>query len=227
MREIKEDPAREEVWVAMADHFLDTETRHDIPLTAMRCVEVGLSVSGARKIWCYEVSRAVGFNAWGVAGEWAGWDRDWLIQRIERLRSRWDNAPGTARWLRYRFRVHLMHRIWIAIGRCMKVIQSFHKPGDQKQVSIELASLARHLFDFSPDDYGALRGEEAARLSELYPEPFWYALEPALAPGEAALAHRRVQTALARSVQEKRILVGKRAPLEAKRIFCAKEDPSR
>jgi hypothetical protein len=192
-------PSRIEVWVAMADHFLDTETRHDIPLTALRCVDAGLMIADAKEIWCYEVSRAVGFNAWDKAGEWALWDREWLIERIDRLRRRWDNTPGTARWLRYRIRVHLCHRIWLAIGRCMGILLGVQDSVQRKQVTVDLASLARHYFDFCPDDYSALNEDAIARLRALYPEPFRSAMKPAIFSDESTSGHERVQQALARA----------------------------
>ena len=195
------DPKRIEVWVAMADHFLDTETRHEIPLTALRCIEADLTVAEARDVWRYEVSRAVGFNAWSIAGEWAGWDRDWLIERIERLRRRWDNAPGTARWLRYRFRVHLLHGVWVAISECMEKLLAFPDPDTRKQASLDLASLARQYFDFSPDDYSKFGNRELARFRALYPQPFRSIFNPAGVTGENLLADRRVRKVLARSTR--------------------------
>ena len=111
-------PGRITVWLAMADHFLDTETRHDIPLTALLCVEAGWSCERARDAWRHEVSPAVAFNLWSVAGEWAGWDREWLVARIERLRSSWHNRPGTLKSLRYRLRAPGMDGVWVAMPRC-------------------------------------------------------------------------------------------------------------
>src|SRR5688500_807381 len=118
MREIAEDARRIEAWVAMAEHFLDTETRQEIPMTAPRCVQAGLSTEQARLVWQYEVSPAVAFNVWDIAGEWAGWDRDWLVDRIIRLRRRRLGRPGPLSWLRYRLRVHFLHDVWLSIGRC-------------------------------------------------------------------------------------------------------------
>jgi hypothetical protein len=51
--------------------------RQDLPLTALCCVEAGLSAAQARQVWQFEVSPAVGFNLLSVAGEWAYWDEDW------------------------------------------------------------------------------------------------------------------------------------------------------
>jgi hypothetical protein len=195
MQEIADDPNRADVWVAMADHFLDTETRHDIPLTAMRCIDAGLTIAEAREVWCYEISPAVSFNVWSVAGEWAGWDRAWLIERADRLRRRWTNAPGTARWLRYRIRVHHMHGVWVAIERCMEVLLRVDDPAERQRAALDLASLARHFFDFCPNDC-ALGEEAMTRLKSLYPEPFGRIMQPALVPREGSAAHDRVKAAL-------------------------------
>src|SRR5262245_32653384 len=142
-----EHPPHVEVWVAMAEHFLDTETRHDIPLTAMRCLEAGLSPDQAREVWCFEVSPAVAFNAWDVAGEWAAWDRQWLVQRIGELRKIWSNQPGPIQWCLYRARVHFLHGVWVAIERCMEAIAEVSAER-REPMSKDLSFLARHYFDF-------------------------------------------------------------------------------
>lgn len=196
MLPIAEDERRVAVWVAMADHFLDTETRHDIPLTAMSCVRAGLSTRDARYVWQYEVSRAVGFNVWDMAGEWAAWDRDWLVARIERLRKRWDNRSGTFRWLRYRIRVHLMHDVWLSIERCMDALLALSVSEEREHMARDLAFLGGHYFDFCPKPFSAVTPDERARICRLYPEPFVRLMSPATFRGEALDADRRVRTAL-------------------------------
>src|SRR5262245_46471468 len=103
-----------EVWISLADQFLDGEARHEIPLNAWHCLRAGLSLEQARNVWCYEVTPAVYPNIWDVAGEWGCWDREWLIARIRRVRVQ----PGRLAYLRYRCQVHLVHRVWLAIERC-------------------------------------------------------------------------------------------------------------
>lgn len=179
----------------MADHFLDTETRHDLALTALRCLEAGLTVREAEVVWCHEVSPAVAFNLWIVAGEWAGWPRDWLVERIERRRGRWDNAPGIARGLRYRLRAGCMHGVWVAIARHMQLLL-LQEPRARVVAADDLAWLARHAFDFCPPDPHALPRGALDRLRALYPEPFLHAIRPALVGGEDDLASRRVEAAL-------------------------------
>jgi hypothetical protein len=196
MIESTEDSERIKVWVAMADHFLDTETRHDIPPTALRCIHAGLSTEAARLVWQYEVSPAVGFNCWDMVGEWAGWNRDWLVKRIEGLRNRWDSRPGTCRWLRYRVRVHFIHNVWVAIGRCMDALLAVPVADDRTRMSRDLTYLARHYFDFCPDDPASLTAAERSRIRSLYPEPFQRIMAPAVMREEVFVADRRVRLAL-------------------------------
>jgi len=179
MIEIHDNPKLADVWVAMAEHFLDTETRHDIPMTALCCIEAGLGIAEARDVWRYEVSPAVGFNLSDVAGEWAGWDRDWLVERIERLRKRWDNAPWTARAMRYHVRAHALDGVWRAIERHMEVLTSLEKHELRAKAARDMTMLARHAFDFCPQDLNALPEDVLNRLRALFPEPFMHAMAPA------------------------------------------------
>ncbi len=198
MSDTNEDPARVEVWVDMANHFLDTETRHGIPLTALRCLQAGLSVVEARRVWQYEVSPAVGFNAWDIAGEWAGWDREWLLHRIQKFRQRTlRRRPGVFQWLRYRVRVHFLHSVWVSIERCMGVLETAPSATAREQLSADLTFLARHYFDFCPGELPPLMPSDRARLRALYPEPFRWMMTPALVREEVVLADQRVQAALA------------------------------
>lgn len=197
MIEVHDNPRLIDVWESMADHFLDTETRQDIPLTAMRCVEAGLSVAEARDVWRYEVSRAVGFNLCDIAGEWACWDREWLVKRIERLRRRWDNAPWTARTLRYYLRAGIMDGVWRAIARSMEVLMGFEGHETRVQAASDMAMLASHCFDFCPAALSALPDDALERLRSLFPDPFMRAMAPAFVTrDEERLARRRVEAAL-------------------------------
>lgn len=161
----------------MADHFLDTETRHDIPLTAWRCVVAGLSVAEARRVWDCEVTPAVGFNLHDIAGEWAMWNRDWLIETIERERS---EQPAHDR---------AKDGTWSAIERCIEAIAVMPSAAAREQTARDLHALARAWFDFLPpvpDD------AQRERLRALAPEPFRSLVAPATYPDELADAERRL-----------------------------------
>lgn len=183
--------------MAMASHFLDTETRHQIPATALSCVEAGLTVLEARKVWRYEVSRAVWFNLWDVAGEWACWDRDWLVERTQRLRQRWDNRPGTARWLRYRLRVHLLHGCGVSIERFMVYLLRRDDPVERVRLTAALSLLALHYFDCADEAFTTLSADETASVGALYASCFRPAIRPACDRGEHPAGDARVRAALA------------------------------
>lgn len=194
-----DEPARIEVWKAMADHFLDTETRHDIPLTALRCVQAGLTMDEARDVWRYEVTPAVGLNLMLVAGEWAAWDEDWLVERIRRVRKRWWNRSRTARRLRDCVELGWLLRIWPGIERGIFVLSREPSREAQGDLATDLAWLARHWFDFCPDDPRELDAHSRTRIAALYPEPFCSLVSPATVPGEGLLGHCRIQIALDRT----------------------------
>ena len=189
------DPLTIAVWVAMADHFSDSETRHDLPLTALSCVEAGLSPAQAREVWQHEVSPAVGFNPFRVAGEWASWDRDWLVARIERVRVAFWHRPG--RWRRVRLPMPLMGGQWLAIERSIELLQAVPTAAERQRSARDFARLARHLFDFCPENLATLPDEERQRLAQLYPAPFDFLMASALQRSERADAERRIQRALA------------------------------
>jgi hypothetical protein len=76
--------SEERAWVSLAEHFLDTETRHELPSTALACVEAGFDVGAMKDALYGRVAPEVGSNLLSVAGEWAGWDDAALIEAIRR-----------------------------------------------------------------------------------------------------------------------------------------------
>jgi hypothetical protein len=157
-----DDRAREAIWIAFSDQFLDGEERDSIPHAALACVEAGCSVTEARDIWRHEVTPAVGFNLHSVAGEWGGWNRDWLLARVAARRSRGQNRlPGPVRYVAYRLRAGVAHSSWTAIERCMRLLEATD-PARRPSVSSDLALLARVYFD---DDLDHRHRELAAGLS--------------------------------------------------------------
>lgn len=82
MNSFETTEALEEAWLAMAEHFLDTETRHLFAKTAWACLRAGLTPSQAREHWRERVAPILSPNILSVAGEWAGWDEAWLVSAI-------------------------------------------------------------------------------------------------------------------------------------------------
>jgi len=162
---------RHELWGLLAEHFLDSETRQDIPHTALRCVELGCSPAEARDIWCYEVTPAVWANARSVAGEWAGWNHDWLVERIEHQRRRPPKRRAAWAYVSYRLRVGGLHGTWTAIERCMAMLAPL-APDRRTQVAADLGLLAGHYFCMAAGKQEALPSPRKAELRQLYDSTF-------------------------------------------------------
>jgi hypothetical protein len=143
------DDRRRAVWIAFADQFLDTETRPDLPLAALAALDAGLGVEEAREIWVEQVTPSVGANLLSVAGEWAGWDEAWLVERIARRagrRSWWRRLLGR--------RTEGIHATgWMAVEGCMGVALAV-PPEQRRALAVDLHLLACHYFDFGPRDLG-------------------------------------------------------------------------
>lgn len=75
---------RQPVWEALSDMFLDTD------VSATRAWRVGIlaashySIDELQQILVDEVYPVCRMNLWSVAGEWAGFDPDWLQRSILR-----------------------------------------------------------------------------------------------------------------------------------------------
>ena len=88
-RPILEDlAAREPVWAALSDMFLDTDTSLTRQWRAEQLAASPYSIAQLERILIDEVYPICKYNLMSVAGEWEGFDPDWLRDRIlRRLRS--------------------------------------------------------------------------------------------------------------------------------------------
>ncbi len=73
---------RKPVWIALSDLFLDTDVTLHYENIIRVCVEAGYSPEEIRFILFNEVAPAVSKNLLCVAGEWSGFDENWLIDEI-------------------------------------------------------------------------------------------------------------------------------------------------
>lgn len=175
----------------MADQFLDTEVRHELPLVALRAVQLDLGPTEVQHIWLNEVTPAVGANFYSVAGEWAGWGETWLVSRIlhkRRAAGPWGRFAGRL------FRVRAADGLLESIQRFMKVLRDAD-PVNPPRADL-LMWLARHCVDFVPTEFKALAPDEQRELFALYPEPFRTAMSPALGVAERPAAWQRVERAM-------------------------------
>jgi len=83
MMTIPDEARRRPVWVALADIYLDTELQEaDFRHIAAMCAASGFSWSEIQQINYNEVAPALWFNTQDIAGEWTGWEEEWLVERI-------------------------------------------------------------------------------------------------------------------------------------------------
>ncbi|MCE2899530.1 MAG: hypothetical protein ACK532_12510 [Acidobacteriota bacterium] len=75
---------RRPVWEALSEMFLDTELQeHDYKFIAKRVLESSLSPKEISVALWSEVFPALASNLQSVAGEWSGFDSEWLAKRIQ------------------------------------------------------------------------------------------------------------------------------------------------
>lgn len=86
--------AQDELIIALAELYLDTEVRDALPRLAQRMLASGLSRGAVKRLWRSQVTPVVHWNLKTVAGEWAGFERDWLLSEVARRAGR----PGLSRW---------------------------------------------------------------------------------------------------------------------------------
>lgn len=83
--------ARIPVWVALSNLYLDTKVAafHDHIASTLAASPFPLDT--LHRVLMYEVHPALYPNLISVAGEWAGFDREWLVERIVAVRRqpRW------------------------------------------------------------------------------------------------------------------------------------------
>ena len=74
---------RRPVWIALSDLFLDTElTDNELAYIARVLADSPYSISEAETILWREVYPVCIPNMMSIAGEWAGFDEDWLVDAI-------------------------------------------------------------------------------------------------------------------------------------------------
>jgi|SRR5215472_7682823 hypothetical protein len=75
---------RRPVWIALADLFLDTDVTLFYPAIARTLAESPYSIEELRAILFDEVAPVLQGNLLSVAGEWAGFEEEWLIAEATR-----------------------------------------------------------------------------------------------------------------------------------------------
>jgi len=77
------DPNRLKIWQALSELFLDTEVEDATFARIARVVlETGYSAQEVRNILWNEVFPVLEANLRSMAGEWAGWPDEWLLEHL-------------------------------------------------------------------------------------------------------------------------------------------------
>ena len=83
--------ARIPVWVALSDLYLDTDVTLSYDHIVRTLAASPYPLDALHEMLMYDVHPALYMNLMSVAGEWAGFDEAWLLERIEAVRRqpRW------------------------------------------------------------------------------------------------------------------------------------------
>lgn len=81
---------RRPLWVALSELWLDTElSGEDLERIARIMADSDLNIEQLRRVYLVEVAPVVSSNLVAIAGEWSGFDEEWLCSQIvSNLRDR-------------------------------------------------------------------------------------------------------------------------------------------
>lgn len=180
------------VWIAMAEHFLDTENRYAIPTTALVCLDAGLTPKEASVVWSKQVAPTLGWNMLSVAGEWMGWDEAWLCREIVKTRR----ANWLAKLTIHRGFARLSRGAWLPIEKSMQHLVPLD-PADRELHAQALSDLARHFYDFMIRPAELVTSSCVKTMKQLYPQPFMSIIKTNIFEDEGITGPIRVREAIA------------------------------
>jgi hypothetical protein len=92
---------RRKLWLALSEFYLDTQLmKEDFERIASVFRHSGLKIQAIKKIDKYEVFPILQPNLSSIAGEWLGFDEDWLFENCEKQIGKQNN------WL-YKAKINL------------------------------------------------------------------------------------------------------------------------
>ena len=188
-------PPLHRVWLAMGEHFLDTETRHLLPLTSLTCVEAGLGVEAVRETWVNDVLPVLGGNLLSVAGTWDGWDEAWLVSSVERAREARGAAGAIRRGLHTRLSPDVAGEALESLLLCVEDLGRIPGPARPAHAQ-QLSLLARLVFDFVPPAASAWPPESRRSARALAEGPVLTLLGPVILPDEREESAARLRAFL-------------------------------
>jgi hypothetical protein len=78
----QDETDRRPIWDALQMFCMDTDPGLSVQTSAAACARSKYSVAELEQIFWNEVRPAVQFNLRSIAGEWAGFEIEWLSRRI-------------------------------------------------------------------------------------------------------------------------------------------------
>nr|WP_299000090.1 hypothetical protein [uncultured Allomuricauda sp.] len=88
---------RKPIWIALSDFYLDTELQEsDFRHIAFKIIESPYSFQKVKEIDKYEIFPVLQPNLMSVAGEWAGFHEEWLVNSIVESLSKRNTAKKIA-----------------------------------------------------------------------------------------------------------------------------------
>jgi hypothetical protein len=112
---------RKPIWLALSAFYLDTELQEaDFQGIAETILKSPYSFEEAKAIDKYEIFPVLQSNLLQVAGEWAGFEKDWLVEKITaelQHKSRFKTL-----WIEIYYRLfRWMHKdYWRRVGECLQ-----------------------------------------------------------------------------------------------------------
>jgi hypothetical protein len=76
------------VWLALSELYLDTDVAALYPQIAKTLADSPYALDALHDMLMYDIHPALYPNLMIVAGEWAGFDDDWLLARVAQVRKR-------------------------------------------------------------------------------------------------------------------------------------------
>jgi len=102
----KEIEKRKPVWNAISDFYLDTELQpSDYERIAAEFIKSGKTIQQIKEIDFYEVFPVLKGNLMSVAGEWGGFNKNWLNENCEKMYLKRKN-------IFFRLKIKLSHVFW-------------------------------------------------------------------------------------------------------------------
>lgn len=89
---------RTPIWVVFSDLFLDTDVAIYYPEIIRECAASDFSILELESILKHEVAPVLTSNLLSVAGEWEGFDKEWLVREINNQLKKTNRLRQFMRW---------------------------------------------------------------------------------------------------------------------------------